>query len=103
MTSHPSYLLRTSIPPSAIIGIAVVVLMAGDTVVLASEPVAAGTDDKNQNPPRAALFLFKSKIRPVLVRECYSCHSAETQKGPKANLRVDTREGLIQGGTPEPQ
>jgi len=31
MTSHPSYLLRTSIPPSAIIGIAVVVLMAGDT------------------------------------------------------------------------
>ena len=98
MTSHPSYLLRTSIPPSAIIGIAVVVLMAGDTVVLASEPVAAGTDDKNQNPPRAALFLFESKIRPVLVRECYSCHSAETQKGPKANLRVDTREGLIQGG-----
>ena len=38
---------------------------------------------------------FESKIRPVLARECYACHSADKQF---AGLRVDSRDGLLAGG-----
>jgi hypothetical protein len=36
-------------------------------------------------------------IRPVLVANCYQCHSA-TAKELKGELRLDTREGLRKGG-----
>jgi hypothetical protein len=51
-----------------------------------------------QAQDKAAAAFFESKIRPVLVKECYSCHSAETKKGPKGGLFLDTREGLLKGG-----
>ncbi len=38
---------------------------------------------------------FESKIRPVLVAECYECHDAKKQKG---DLRLDYRDGLLKGG-----
>jgi hypothetical protein len=40
---------------------------------------------------------FEKKIRPVLVRECYRCHSAEA-KDLKGSLRLDSREAMRQGG-----
>ncbi len=40
---------------------------------------------------------FESKIRPVLVENCYRCHSAEGQ-GSKGGLSVDSRDGLAAGG-----
>src|SRR5262245_23783192 len=40
---------------------------------------------------------FEQKIRPVLVKECYSCHSAEAKK-PKGGLLLDTKQGLLEGG-----
>jgi len=39
---------------------------------------------------------FEKKIRPVLVKNCYKCHSAEGEM--ESGLRVDTRDGLRQGG-----
>jgi len=44
---------------------------------------------------------FEAKIRPVLVKQCYSCHSADSKK-LKGGLRVDTREGLRKGGETGP-
>jgi hypothetical protein len=44
------------------------------------------------------LDFFEKKIRPVLSKSCYSCHSAEASK-LRAELFVDTREGLLRGGT----
>ncbi len=41
------------------------------------------------------------KIRPVLVKECYPCHSMAS-KALKGGLRVDTREGLTKGGDSGP-
>ncbi|NDB77855.1 MAG: DUF1549 domain-containing protein, partial [Verrucomicrobia bacterium] len=38
------------------------------------------------------------KIRPVLAEHCYSCHSAKADK-LKGGLYVDSKEGLIKGGT----
>src|SRR5262245_34393935 len=40
---------------------------------------------------------FEKRIRPVLVEHCYRCHSASADK-LKGDLRLDTRDGLRQGG-----
>ncbi|MFN7936354.1 MAG: PSD1 and planctomycete cytochrome C domain-containing protein [Bryobacteraceae bacterium] len=42
---------------------------------------------------------FETKVRPVLARQCYSCHGPDKQF---SNLRVDTREALLKGGNRGP-
>jgi cytochrome c553 len=44
----------------------------------------------------ARVEFFEKKIRPVLANNCYNCHSANTNA--KGGLRVDDRNGLLQGG-----
>ena len=43
------------------------------------------------------LDFFESKIRPLLVQNCYGCHSVSA-KPRFANLHLDSREGMLQGG-----
>ena len=47
---------------------------------------------------------FEKKIRPVLVAQCYECHSADAvARGKlKGMLTVDTRAGLLKGGDSGP-
>ncbi|HEX8910845.1 MAG TPA: PSD1 and planctomycete cytochrome C domain-containing protein, partial [Humisphaera sp.] len=40
---------------------------------------------------------FEGKIRPLLVNNCYKCHSAAEGKS-KGSLTVDSREALLKGG-----
>src|SRR3954453_16027239 len=40
---------------------------------------------------------FEKKIRPVLVEQCYKCHSASSKK-LKGGLLLDSREGMLKGG-----
>src|SRR5947207_956968 len=40
---------------------------------------------------------FERKIRPVLIAECYKCHSAQAEK-LKGGLHLDSREGMLKGG-----
>ena len=51
-------------------------------------PTAAG-----QSP--GDVEFFESHVRPLLVAHCYDCHGPDTQW---AELRVDSREGLLAGG-----
>ena len=44
----------------------------------------------------AGIEFFEKKIRPLLVDNCYTCHSADTNS--RGGLRVDDRNGLIHGG-----
>ncbi|MEY2411213.1 MAG: hypothetical protein QOF48_3883 [Verrucomicrobiota bacterium] len=44
---------------------------------------------------------FESKIRPVLVENCYKCHSAGAEK-LKGGLLLDTRDGVLKGGDTGP-
>jgi hypothetical protein len=44
---------------------------------------------------------FEKKIRPVLVAQCYKCHSAKSTK-VKGGLLVDSRDGLLKGGDSGP-
>ncbi len=38
---------------------------------------------------------FEEKVRPVLVNRCYECHGPKKQE---SGLRLDYREGVLQGG-----
>jgi hypothetical protein len=38
---------------------------------------------------------FELKVRPLLANNCYSCHASS----PMGGLRLDSREGMLQGGT----
>ncbi len=44
--------------------------------------------------------LFEKNIRPVLARQCLVCHSSRTD--PMGGLRLDSREGMIKGGSRGP-
>lgn len=44
----------------------------------------------------ALLEFFEKKIRPLLIDNCYNCHSANTNS--RGGLRVDDRNGLVVGG-----
>jgi hypothetical protein len=47
------------------------------------------------------LAFFEQKIRPVLIKECYDCHSAGSKK-LKGGLRLDSRAGVLAGGDSGP-
>jgi cytochrome c553 len=52
-------------------------------------------------PSSAGTAFFETKIRPVLVAECYECHSQNAEKiGGK--LLLDSRQGVLKGGESGP-
>jgi hypothetical protein len=51
--------------------------------------------------PSTGIEFFENKIRPVLSKHCYECHSAQAKR-PKAGLLLDTRAGMLQGGDSGP-
>lgn len=61
-----------------------------------------GADDSTDRPLTAEqLKFFETKIRPVLVRECYGCHSKQSGQ-TKGGLRLDTQAAMQQGGDSGP-
>ena len=44
---------------------------------------------------REAMEFFETRVRPLLVENCYSCHGGKQQL---SSLRVDSREALMKGG-----
>lgn len=45
----------------------------------------------------AGLDFFEKRVRPILARQCYVCHSKMSQP-PQSGLRVDLKETLLKGG-----
>ncbi len=54
-----------------------------------------GAGNINANPQ--AFDFFEKKIRPVLVANCYECHSPESEK-IESDFLLNTREGIRKGG-----
>lgn len=54
-----------------------------------------------QSPSADDLKFFENKIRPVLVKHCYACHSKDA-KEVGGKLLLDSREGLRKGGESGP-
>jgi hypothetical protein len=52
-------------------------------------------------PDPAGFEFFEKHVRPLLVENCYKCHSAEAEK-LRGGLRLDTREGVLKGGDTGP-
>jgi hypothetical protein len=61
-------------------------------------PPAARADEK---PTPEGVEFFERKVRPLLVKHCYSCHSSEAKK-LRGELLLDTREGVLRGGASGP-
>ncbi len=59
--------------------------------------MAGGPQAAESAPVQNGLEFFESRIRPVLAERCYECHSS-TSKTPKSGLRLDFKEGMLQGG-----
>ena len=104
--------------PSRIFKVAFVGLASFTAMLMLAEPQSAQAQKgifKNKlkagesAPPAAEKALsadesafFEKKIRPVLVEKCYSCHTAETPKGAKGGLVLDTKAGMLKGGEAGP-
>src|SRR3954468_19913352 len=48
-------------------------------------------------PSGEQIEFFERKIRPVLVENCFKCHSASSEK-LKGALKLDSREAALRGG-----
>jgi len=57
-----------------------------------------------EEPTPEELRFFESKIRPVLVKHCYECHSTEALLNDKLEneLLLDTKAGIRKGGESGP-
>jgi hypothetical protein len=49
----------------------------------------------------AKIAFFEKTIRPILIKRCYECHSAESGK-TKGGLSIDSREAILKGGDSGP-
>ncbi|MCI0455627.1 MAG: PSD1 and planctomycete cytochrome C domain-containing protein [Gemmataceae bacterium] len=63
-------------------------------VCVAAHAQPSGRDEAGR------VAFFETKVRPLLVGHCYTCHSADTK--PSGGLRVDDRTGLLAGGNTGP-
>jgi len=67
-------------------------LVALSILVSTSLPASAAEDPK---PDPVSIEFFEKQVRPLLVKQCFSCHGQDQQF---SSLRVDSREALLKGG-----
>jgi len=60
-------------------------------------PAVAVAGQSSADKDAKGLAFFESKIRPVLVENCYKCHSTATGKS-QGGLLLDTKQGIRAGG-----
>ena len=65
-------------------------------LVLIGPGVAFATDPPAKDDPKAIEF-FEAKVRPVLVENCYQCHSDRAGKS-SGGLKLDSRTAIRKGG-----
>jgi len=65
--------------------------------VIASLIIGGGWVSRGVASDATGLEFFEKKVRPVLAERCYECHSHQAKK-LKANLYLDSRDGMLLGG-----
>ncbi len=55
-----------------------------------------------ERPTDDQLAFFERQIRPVLIEQCFECHSGATNKQRKGGLNLSTRNDLLIGGETGP-
>src|SRR5215831_13543974 len=56
----------------------------------------AGINLKGADNTGAGTEFFEKNVRPVLARQCLTCHSSPVS--PMGGLRLDSREAVLKGG-----
>ena len=64
--------------------------------LLATTATIAAPKSLAERPSKEGLAFFEKKIRPVLVHNCYECHSGDAAKA-KGHLLLDSAEGIQKG------
>src|SRR5436190_24046807 len=64
------------------------------TIFFALTSLTTATVAAAQGTPANSPDFFEEKIRPVLVKNCYSCHTTSQMSG----LRLDSPDGMAKGG-----
>ncbi|MBL9141228.1 MAG: hypothetical protein JNK53_05120, partial [Phycisphaerae bacterium] len=54
-------------------------------------------DGQSVEPSPEQLLFFESKVRPLLVAHCYSCHSNTANK-VRGGLKLDSLASILAGG-----
>ncbi|WP_421861614.1 DUF1549 domain-containing protein [Parvibaculum sp.] len=67
-------------------------VLLGFITVAAAQPTPVATDD---------LAFFESKIRPLLIENCYDCHSVGAKR-IRGGFLLDSSPGLLRGGDSGP-
>ncbi len=71
-------------------------------IVLSALVASAAVGHASDKPPtKAGLAFFEQKIRPVLVKHCYGCHSQRAKK-IQGKFRLDSRQLIRKGGPTGP-
>ncbi len=100
--NHPAILIPLLAPKRLASLLAVVIMldpaMLSSWKLLLTPLLTAVLPAAAAVPTIQQLEFFESKIRPVFVENCYTCHSEKAEK-LKGGLRLDTPEGVLKGGT----
>src|SRR5262245_7932476 len=71
------------------------------TFLVVTIPAVTSAADPAAGTEKDGVAFFESKVRPVLVKNCYECHSAASGTS-EGDLRVDTRDAIRTGGSRGP-
>lgn len=87
-----SFILRVAAAWYILVTCLATIVSAQDSTAVAATDVTLSTAD---------VEFFESKIRPVLVEHCYSCHATDS-KIIRGGLLVDSRDSIRSGGDSGP-
>jgi hypothetical protein len=77
------------------------ILIAGAVTAAFEQQLVADDSTASAAPSAEQLEFFEAKIRPVLIEQCYECHSGMNTT-PKGGLRLDLRDTVMTGGDSGP-
>jgi hypothetical protein len=80
-----------------LVGVALSAWMKAPPITAAEDRPNSTKETAEKAPTSEQIAFFEKSIRPVLVRECYSCH-AKTAEKVRGGLKLDTRDVLRKGG-----
>src|ERR1019366_4661954 len=56
---------------------------------------ASASAQETKKPSPAAIQFFETKVRPILVENCFECHGEKKERG---GLRLDSLAAMLEGG-----
>ena len=83
--------------------VACTTLFASLALVCLACPAVRGQEDQGKplKPTVEQLEFFEKEIRPLLAEHCFECHSRKAGR-LKAELLLDSRQGMLKGGDSGP-